>query len=178
MEVVTRALGHEQGHERGRVSKLLLHKGYMKLEPSGSVEQELPPTNPPTKRSGSVTSKQHQQHQRRKLRFRVRPKVRVLYSTIFTLGRRLRDSYSKVMLALAAKVRDKSVVPALGSSKKQPGTTGIRNGSMFRFGSRRGLGCGCDLSDVETKYLEYVKRSITDGELAYYTMSFRTTGIL
>ncbi|CAM6082944.1 unnamed protein product [Calypogeia fissa] len=177
MELGKRSWGDEQVFDRVRVSRLQLHKGYMKLEPAGGPEQELPLV----KRSSVLSlgqeyqrRQQQRQHQqkRRKWRFRIRPKVKVLYSTISRLVRRLRDSYARVMLALAASARESSLL-SLGVSKKKP-RTAIGNGSIFRYGS----GAGSNFNEVETKYMDYIKRSVTDGELAYYTTSLRSSGIL
>jgi hypothetical protein len=132
MELSERPWRQEDESERIRVSKLQLYKGYMKLESSiGDSKQDKPSSH---EINAPVSSAKTEQQQRKTWRFRVKRIVRVLYSTISRALRRLRDSYAKLLLAMATNARDSSLLTLRASLKRKPRS--IRTGSMFMFASK------------------------------------------
>ncbi|KAL3702530.1 hypothetical protein R1sor_020552 [Riccia sorocarpa] len=103
--------------------------------------------------------------QRRRFRLRIRPKVRVLFTSVSSVVQRIKRGYARFMLTLAAKARDSKLLPGLGGLKKKRGAPAIGQKPKART---------VNPNDLEQKYLDYIKRLVADGELAYYTKSFRT----
>ncbi|KAG6547633.1 hypothetical protein Mapa_011082 [Marchantia paleacea] len=106
--------------------------------------------------------------QRRRWRLRIRPRVRILFTTISSVLQRIKKGYMQIMLSFASKAQDSKLLPSLAHKKKR-GAPAIGNKPKARTFNH---------NDLEQKYLDYIKRSVADGELAYYTMSMRTIGVL
>ncbi|KAL2649229.1 hypothetical protein R1flu_017357 [Riccia fluitans] len=129
---------------------LLTRSGYAKLETTGAAG------------IGAGTL------QRRRFRLRIRPKVRVLFNGFSSVVQRIKKGYTDIMLGFAAKARDSKLLPRLAWHKKKRGVSAIGNKPKART---------FNPNDLEQKYLDYIKRSAADGELAYYTKSLRTLGL-
>ncbi|OAE23648.1 hypothetical protein AXG93_4497s1000 [Marchantia polymorpha subsp. ruderalis] len=86
--------------------------------------------------------------QRRRWRLRIRPRVRIIFTTLSSVLQRIKKGYMQIMLSFASKAQDSKLLPSLAHKKKR-GAPALGHKPKARTFNH---------NDLEQKYLDYIKR--------------------